>query len=68
MNLNDSCILYPVYILSRATYQRAPRYGGVRTWVEGPQARGNRALAEVSNLLYKLYLCQKRTQLLNTKA
>ncbi len=23
------------YILSRATYHRAPRYGGVRTWVEG---------------------------------
>ena len=29
----------------------APRYGGVRTWVEGSQAHGNRTLAEASNLL-----------------
>ncbi len=39
------------FILSRATYHRAPRYGGVRTWVEGLLARGNRALAEASNLM-----------------
>ena len=24
-----------MYIVSRATYHRTPRYGGVRTWVEG---------------------------------
>ena len=46
------------YILSCATYQRAPRYGGERTWVEGSQARGNRMLAEASNLLsYKSPNC-----------
>ncbi len=45
-----------VYILSRATYHRAPSYGGVRTWVEGSQARDSRALAEASKLLgYKAY-------------
>ncbi len=47
-----------VYILSRATFPGAPSYGGVRTWVEGSQARGNRTLAEASNLLgYRLYPC-----------
>ncbi len=30
----------PYWILSRATYHSAPRYGGVRTWVEGLLARG----------------------------
>ena len=45
-------------ILSDATYPGAPSYGGVRTWVEGSQARGNRALAEASNLLgWKEYNC-----------
>ena len=35
---------------------RAPSYGGVRTWVEGSQMRGNRAWAGASNLLgYKEY-------------
>ncbi len=29
----------------------APSYGGVRTWVEGSQTCGDRALAEASNLL-----------------
>ncbi len=29
-------------ILSRATYHRAPRYGGMRTWVEGLLTRRNR--------------------------
>ena len=38
-------------VLSRATYHRAPRYGGVRTRVEGLLARGNHALAEASNLV-----------------
>ena len=43
-------------ILSRATFPGAPSYNGVRTWVEGSQARGNRTLAEASNLLgYKEY-------------
>ena len=37
----------------------APSYGVVRTWVEGSQMRGNRALAEASNLLgYKEYTQQ----------
>ncbi len=40
-----------MYMLSRATYPGAPSYGGVRTWVKSSQARGNRALAEASNLL-----------------
>ncbi len=31
---------YISYILSRATYHRAPRYGGVRRWVEGLLAHG----------------------------
>ena len=36
---------------------RAPSYGGVRTWVEGSQMRGDRALARASNLLgYKEYM------------
>ena len=39
------------YILLRATYHRAPRYGGVRTWVEDLLARGERALPEASNLM-----------------
>ncbi len=30
---------------------RAPSYGGVRTWVEGSQMRGDRALVGASNLL-----------------
>ena len=32
-----------IYILSRATYPwpGAPSFGGVRTWVEGSQTRGN---------------------------
>ena len=34
-------------ILLRATFPGAPSYGGVRTWVEGSQTRGNRALAEL---------------------
>ncbi len=38
------------YIMSCATYPGAPRYGGVRTWIEGSKAHGNRALAEASNL------------------
>ena len=34
----------------------APSYGGVRTWVEGSQMRGDRALARASNLPgYKEY-------------
>ncbi len=46
-------------ILSRATFPRAPSYGGVRTWVEGSQMCGDRALAEASNLLgYKEYTKQ----------
>ncbi len=28
-----------IYILSRATFPGAPSYGGMRTWVEGSQAR-----------------------------
>ncbi len=39
------------FILSRVTFPGAPSYGGVRTWVEGSQTRGDRALAEASNLL-----------------
>ncbi len=38
-------------ILSHATYHRAPRYGGMRTWVEGLLTRGTRMLAEASNLV-----------------
>ncbi len=38
-------------ILSRATYHRAPRYGGMRTRMEGLLARGNHTLAEASNLM-----------------
>ncbi len=38
-----------MYILSRATYHRAPRYGFVRTWVEGLLAHGTCVLAEASN-------------------
>ncbi len=38
-----------------ATYHRAPIYVGMRPWVEGSQVRENRALAEASNLLYRLY-------------
>ena len=59
-----------VTILSHAIYQRAPRYGDMRTWVVGSQEHRNRALAEASNLLS--YYCtdytflNKRTQLLNT--
>ncbi len=30
---------------------RAPSYNGVRTWVEGSQMHGDRALAGASNLL-----------------
>ena len=44
-------------ILSSATFLGAPSYGGVRTWVEGSQTRGDRALAGASNLLgYKEYI------------
>ena len=39
--------------------QGAPSYGGMRTWVEGSQAGGNRTLAEASNLLgFKEYAQQ----------
>ena len=45
--------------LSCAIYYRAPRYGGVRTWVQGLLARRERTLAEASNLMgckpYRLY-------------
>ena len=35
---------------------RAQSYSGVRTWVEGSQMRGDRALAKASNLLgYKTH-------------
>ena len=38
---------------------RAPSYGGVRTWVEGSQIRGGRALAGASNLMgYQEYIQQ----------
>ena len=37
--------------MSRATFPGAPSYGGVSTWVEGSQKRGDRTLAEASNLL-----------------
>ena len=38
---------------------RAPSYGGVRTWVEGSQMSGDRALVGASNLLgYKEYTQQ----------
>ncbi len=47
------------YILSHAIFPGAPSYTGVRTWAEGSQACGKRALAETSNLLgykeYRLY-------------
>ncbi len=42
----------PSYIVS-CHLPRAPSYGGVRTWVEGSQIRGDRALARASNLQYK---------------
>ncbi len=48
----DDCHVYvycaksTLYILSRATFPGAPSYGGVRTWVDGSQTRGDRALAE----------------------
>ena len=34
------------YILSRATFPGAPSYDGMRTWVEGSQTCGDRALDE----------------------
>ncbi len=47
------------YILSRATFPGAPSYGGVWTWVEVSQTRGDHMLAEASNLLgYKEYAQQ----------
>ena len=42
-------------ILSHATFPGAPSHGAVRTWVEGSKTRGDRALAEASNLLGYLY-------------
>ncbi len=51
----DYFILH-IIILSRATFPGAPSYGGVKTWVEGSQMRGDLALADASNLLvYKKY-------------
>ena len=38
-------------ILLRDTYHRAPRYGDMRTWMEGLLAGGTRSLAEASNLV-----------------
>ncbi len=47
-----------VYIVT-CHLPRAPSYGGVRTWVEGSQMRGDRALVGASNLLgYKEYIQQ----------
>ncbi len=40
----------PLYIVA-CHLPRAPSYGGVRTWVEGFQMRGNCAMARASNLL-----------------
>ncbi len=39
------------YYIVTCHLPRAPSYGGVRTWVEGSQMRGDRALARASNLL-----------------
>ncbi len=39
-------VLIMLIILSRATYHMAPRYGGVRTRVEGLLVHGERALAD----------------------
>ncbi len=55
--------VWKLLILLRATYQWAPIYGSMRTWVEGSQARENLAWAEASKLfvtrvcklLYRLY-------------
>ena len=64
LSLLNCCDRIIQYILSCATYPRAPSYGGVRTWVEGSQALGNRALAEASNLLgCKDYILIKTTRL-----
>ena len=53
---NVSASILDTNILLRATYHRAPKYGGVRTWVEGLLACGHHALAGASNLLgYKEY-------------
>ena len=41
---------YANNILLRATFHRAPSYGGVRTLVEDLLARRTRAVAEASNL------------------
>ena len=49
--LHNEAVSLPMYLLSRATFPGAPSYGGVRTWVEGSQMRGDRALAGASNLL-----------------
>ena len=51
--VEDNLQVHALYwnLLLSATYHRAPRYGGVRTWVEGLLACGTRALAEASNLV-----------------
>ena len=66
MILDDACmaIYIATTLLLRATYTGAPSCGGMRTWVEGSQARGNCTMAEASNLLgykelYRLYLLLK---------
>ena len=52
-------VLTSTNVLLHATFPGAPSYSGVRTWVEGSQTRGGRALSEASNLLgYKEYTQQ----------
>ncbi len=40
-----------LYYIVTCHIPTAPSYGGMRTWVEGSQMRGDRALARASNLL-----------------
>ena len=49
-NIRDH-LLWRCYDIVACNLPRAPSYSGVRTWVEGSQMLGDRALARASNLL-----------------